>query len=246
MHIRPPQAAKNCAAEVPVRPSIRSRPPREADCLRPGIANPLLSKNSPNAAHKTLQQRRDTARASYYESCCWIQFSRRAARLVWLAPATPCGALNSRFWSWRRDLNPRPSDYKSDALPAELRQHCTALTQLRHAIQDSHLPAGTNTELNTTACRVQPDNRLSFQQLSRRPADLNSPLPRTGWLGILQSAFVRHKRKSAVTRNSSADKTSAANRTKKIFLASLSIANKKPHPSSVRCVEASCSVFNFV
>jgi hypothetical protein len=26
------------------------------------------------------------------------------------------------MWSWRRDLNPRPSDYKSDALPAELRQ----------------------------------------------------------------------------------------------------------------------------
>src|SRR5262249_55905327 len=27
------------------------------------------------------------------------------------------------WWSWRRELNPRPSDYKSDALPAELRQH---------------------------------------------------------------------------------------------------------------------------
>jgi hypothetical protein len=26
------------------------------------------------------------------------------------------------YWSWRRDLNPRPSDYKSDALPTELRQ----------------------------------------------------------------------------------------------------------------------------
>ena len=26
------------------------------------------------------------------------------------------------LWSWRRDSNPRPSDYKSDALPAELRQ----------------------------------------------------------------------------------------------------------------------------
>ena len=25
-------------------------------------------------------------------------------------------------WSWRRDSNPRPSDYKSDALPTELRQ----------------------------------------------------------------------------------------------------------------------------
>ena len=27
-----------------------------------------------------------------------------------------------RFWSWRRESNPRPSDYKSDALPTELRQ----------------------------------------------------------------------------------------------------------------------------
>jgi hypothetical protein len=31
---------------------------------------------------------------------------------------------DKKFWqSWRRDLNPRPSDYKSDALPTELRQH---------------------------------------------------------------------------------------------------------------------------
>src|SRR3979490_45510 len=32
---------------------------------------------------------------------------------------------DSKFlWqSWRRDLNPRPSDYKSDALPTELRRH---------------------------------------------------------------------------------------------------------------------------
>src|SRR5665213_2456514 len=36
----------------------------------------------------------------------------------------PLSALVKIFlkWSWRRDLNPRPSDYKSDALPAELRQ----------------------------------------------------------------------------------------------------------------------------
>jgi hypothetical protein len=27
-----------------------------------------------------------------------------------------------KTWSWRRGLNPRPSDYKSDALPTELRQ----------------------------------------------------------------------------------------------------------------------------
>ncbi len=33
------------------------------------------------------------------------------------------GETRCLYWSWRRDLNPRPSDYKSDALPAELRQH---------------------------------------------------------------------------------------------------------------------------
>ena len=34
------------------------------------------------------------------------------------------------WWSWRRELNPRPSDYKSDALPAELRQHCSNRTRI--------------------------------------------------------------------------------------------------------------------
>jgi hypothetical protein len=32
--------------------------------------------------------------------------------------------------SWRRELNPRPSDYKSDALPTELRQPCSNRTKL--------------------------------------------------------------------------------------------------------------------
>ncbi len=32
--------------------------------------------------------------------------------------------------SWRRDLNPRPSDYKSDALPAELRQRGSNRTRI--------------------------------------------------------------------------------------------------------------------
>jgi hypothetical protein len=40
-----------------------------------------------------------------------------------LRKGTPARADSCRrVWSWRRDLNPRPSDYKSDALPAELRQ----------------------------------------------------------------------------------------------------------------------------
>ena len=41
-----------------------------------------------------------------------------AGQLLPLSSPVPASIL----WSWRRDLNPRPSDYKSDALPAELRQ----------------------------------------------------------------------------------------------------------------------------
>src|ERR1700704_3460972 len=43
-------------------------------------------------------------------------------------PATRFEKSRFTIWSWRRDLNPRPSDYKSDALPAELRQHNPPVT----------------------------------------------------------------------------------------------------------------------
>ncbi len=35
------------------------------------------------------------------------------------------------LWSWRRESNPRPSDYKSDALPTELRQQLGGKMRLR-------------------------------------------------------------------------------------------------------------------
>jgi hypothetical protein len=38
--------------------------------------------------------------------------------------------LQNSWWSWRRELNPRPSDYKSDALPAELRQRRSNLVRI--------------------------------------------------------------------------------------------------------------------
>src|SRR6476661_9539563 len=41
---------------------------------------------------------------------------------------TRSGKSRFTIWSWRRDLNPRPSDYKSDALPAELRQRKPPVT----------------------------------------------------------------------------------------------------------------------
>ena len=42
-----------------------------------------------------------------------------------LTTRPPLHALSNGCWSRRRDLNPRPSDYKSDALPTELRRHAT-------------------------------------------------------------------------------------------------------------------------
>ena len=36
--------------------------------------------------------------------------------------STP-GHAKTRGWSWWTDLNPRPADYKSAALPTELHQH---------------------------------------------------------------------------------------------------------------------------
>src|SRR5215469_3655728 len=44
--------------------------------------------------------------------------------------APPLTPLLQIWWSWRRELNPRPSDYKSDALPAELRQRRSNRTRI--------------------------------------------------------------------------------------------------------------------
>src|SRR5437016_13312165 len=45
-------------------------------------------------------------------------------------------SLRSFWWSWRRELNPRPSDYKSDALPAELRQRCSNRVRIAEGVSE--------------------------------------------------------------------------------------------------------------
>jgi hypothetical protein len=44
------------------------------------------------------------------------------------------------IWSWRRESNPRPSDYKSDALPTELRQQTGESARLRANLSLGSLP----------------------------------------------------------------------------------------------------------
>jgi hypothetical protein len=70
----------------------------------------------------------------------------------------PCSRLSGIWivWSWRRDLNPRPPDYKSGALPAELRQPETActLTLLRHT-EASQNSRGTRQDFSMGVGEVQ-------------------------------------------------------------------------------------------
>ena len=105
---------------------------RAEQIVRPGTASPAIKEpltsfvshlqDSPTAARYGVRAK------SILGSCCWGQFSRRILRPTWLAPAATRSARSClRIWSWRRDLNPRPSDYKSDALPAELRQRTTLM-----------------------------------------------------------------------------------------------------------------------
>ena len=50
-------------------------------------------------------------------------FMLEAGNQVWYKTGLFWYKTGPKTWSRRRDLNPRPSDYKSDALPTELRRH---------------------------------------------------------------------------------------------------------------------------
>jgi hypothetical protein len=106
--------------QPPVRPSSPSKVPLQAHAQ--GSAPPPESSSfEPSGSRKRLGA--ETPIFPRNSECFQI--------LVNPLPSFPTDAclLNSFAaplaqpgWSWRRDLNPRPSDYKSDALPAELRQ----------------------------------------------------------------------------------------------------------------------------
>ena len=72
----------------------------------------------------------------------------------------PPAQTGIHLWSWRRDLNPRPSDYKSDALPAELRQHNWNGLDVRN-------DKGTLRKLPSVRDK---DKRLAHQQFASQPS----------------------------------------------------------------------------
>ena len=48
---------------------------------------------------------------------------KQTQQIYSLSPLATRELLHMKLWSWWTDLNPRPADYKSAALPAELHQH---------------------------------------------------------------------------------------------------------------------------
>src|SRR6202041_3429544 len=90
--------------------NLRSSKERQIYSLLPLTARPPVHNLNTRGAtvHTNPFRRRFPAQTSSEETG---QFGMIAA-----------GYSGPKLWSWGRDLNPRPSDYKSDALPAELRQ----------------------------------------------------------------------------------------------------------------------------
>ena len=81
-------------------------------------------------------------------------------------PDAPACASRRLSWSWRRDLNPRPSDYKSDALPAELRQHCW------NGLANRSAKRGRSLKLPSVRDKAK---RLAHQQFPPQPTLIPKP-----------------------------------------------------------------------
>jgi hypothetical protein len=105
------------------RPPVPKHTPSAETCRRGSSYSTRLRRKQPHSTHHDLTRSLSPDYRSMHLSGITAEdrpgalySCRRLKLLCWLSGS---GFL---LWSWRRDLNPRPSDYKSDALPAELRQ----------------------------------------------------------------------------------------------------------------------------
>src|SRR5262249_16622094 len=93
------------------------------------LTNPVESQSripNPESRHATIggegrTRTFEAARATDLQSAAFDRFATSpTVCVIWKRVFS--GRLPCCRWSWRRDLNPRPADYKSAALPTELRQ----------------------------------------------------------------------------------------------------------------------------
>ncbi len=67
-------------------------------------------------------------------------------------------------WSWRQELNPQPADYKSAALPIELRQHRGRYIQQQEANCKENFPL---VSAAVTSAQLYPINRIMSNNKNR-------------------------------------------------------------------------------
>ena len=118
-NLRSPQGAADLQSagfsHSPTRPAKKFEDSKPESCVSPVAATHTICKDGTFKVHKNAPR----ARVKRHQP---VEFLFEESRRL-----TP----RAHSWqSWRRDLNPRPSDYKSDALPAELRQHGSNRTSI--------------------------------------------------------------------------------------------------------------------
>ena len=147
----------------------------------------------------------------------WDRRGGQTRRYKTAAPAKTAAASGpgSYFlkWSWRRDLNPRPSDYKSDALPAELRQpknasqHRGIVLATRNPTPETVIRAGTlllrayhgtvskvSTRRRVEQTRTSPPISFRFRQFGLTLRDARGNLLSQSILTVEESESMNPKR----------------------------------------------------
>ena len=97
----------------------------------------------------------------------WIRTTEGVASRFTVCPLWPLGKSPIyEVWSWWTDSNPRPADYKSAALPAELHQRLTSedyITRLHPVCQQKFSPPAGIAGCNIKCERTSPLFSGSFE-----------------------------------------------------------------------------------
>ena len=99
----------------------------------------------------------EASRATDLQSAAFDRFATSPAVccLECAAFGTYPRAESPERWSWRRDLNPRPADYKSAALPTELRQPDKSWT-IALPVPEAQTPIRSTTSAHSRAAPAHP------------------------------------------------------------------------------------------
>ena len=111
-------------ADRALRSQANLQNPRRNAVTPTSIFHKLTFANQGNQGRAQDTAKITTRRKSSEWSAFWKNLLRRYCSVRRLPDNFLLLVLSAELvlWSWRRDSNPRPSDYKSDALPTELRQ----------------------------------------------------------------------------------------------------------------------------